>query len=372
MDDRLHTWWLNRRRLLATGVAGIKGAALASLPLVGCGDGDSPRRPGAQTPDTGGSGDTTPDMDSGLPPDDAGDAGIDVGHDSGTDAVDPGTSRFRMAVIADSHIIDEYYSGQESNELDTSSLYEAADRLASVVHRLNTMEPRPAFVVHVGDVVHDYPSTDRDFLFRERTRHDIAGELLGQLQMPWYGAFGNHDYDIGVLPRALTEELFAAKLGMQPYVHVDHNGWRFVVLNNFLGATCDPTAPNYNRGRGSFGREQLEWFEGLLQDGLPTFVFLHYTLGLCDATEFGDLGLHTLLERYKDTIRYVLAGHTHRWLPLGNTYGPEHMILGATRYDEDNYMVIDVDPAVGGFTFANADAWGNYSLYADPWEPGAR
>jgi len=370
-DERLRRYLLSRRQVLQRGVAGMSGAALASLPLVGCGGDD--RGPSGAVPDAGPDGggavDTSAPSDAdGVRDTGPGDVG-DVQPDGGVPDTDgPPPARFRFAIVADSHIIDPFYDGRESNQLDTESLQFAESRLRSAFEVMNRLDPKPEFVIHVGDVIHNYPSNEFDFFFENRTRLDIMADLQATLEMPLYAAYGNHDYRIGQVTRAFTEELFEIKLGMQRYVSVDHAGWKFIVLNNFLGATNEEGHEKYNPSIGSFGEEQLQWLEAQLEEGMPTFVFLHYAIGLCDAFEFADLSLPSLLMRYRDTIRYVIAGHTHRWLELGDQFGPPHMIMGATRYDEDCYIVVDVNIAEGSYTFANRDQWGMFSLYSEPFE----
>ena len=39
-----------------------------------------------------------------------------------------GPAPFRFAIVADTHIIDEWYEGPESNELDTESMFHTFDR----------------------------------------------------------------------------------------------------------------------------------------------------------------------------------------------------------------------------------------------------
>ena len=49
----------------------------------------------------------------------------------------------RVALIADSHIIDSYYTCCEGSTLDTESLQFASDRLIEVRSQLNALEPQP-------------------------------------------------------------------------------------------------------------------------------------------------------------------------------------------------------------------------------------
>ena len=72
-------------------------------------------------------------------------------------------------------------------------------------------------------------------------------------------------------------------------------------------------------------------------------IFIHYPLSLVEPTEVADLGLHTLLKRHASTVQRVVSGHWHRWVDVGTEYGPKHLVIGATRYDEDAYLVVEID-----------------------------
>jgi hypothetical protein len=49
------------------------------------------------------------------------------------------------------------------------------------------------------------------------------------------------------------------------------------------------------------------------------------------------------MKKYSDNIHFITAGHWHRWHDFKTEYGPQHYVIGATRYDADSYMVVDVD-----------------------------
>lgn len=377
MNDPVQRWLATRRHLLHTGIAGIRGAALASLALPGLSACASPADDGPAGADPDAGGDTEPSSDA-SPADASPDtSGVDAAPDDDlrvpADVADPRpdadapSEPWRFAVLTDTHVIDEFYSGRESNELDTSSLYLAEERLLAAVDRLNRLDPRPDLVFNLGDIVHDAEWEDFDFYFTQRTRIDRAFDAHQRLEMPWYGCYGNHDYRIGRLERSFTEDLFRQKMGMEPWTAVDHRGWKFICLNNFQGATQDPRSELYNRGRGSFGEEQLQWLEAQLDEGRPTFVFNHYMLGLCEEREFGDFSLHSLLRRHADHIEMVLTGHTHRWLDFQRQFGPRHMVMGATRYDEDCYIIVEIDPRTDEVTYVNEAQWGMWSMFAEPY-----
>jgi hypothetical protein len=139
-------------------------------------------------------------------------------------------------------------------------------------------------------------------------------------------------------------------------------------LDNFLGSTQDLNAANFNPGRGSLGEEQLHWFEAQLQQQKPTFVFIHYPLDLDEPTEFADYGLYPLLRKYKETIQLVVSGHKHKWIDNGTTYGPKHIVMAATRYDPNAYMLMEVDTKHMTWRFMNESLIEWSTHYSKPYK----
>lgn len=262
---------------------------------------------------------------------------------------------FRFAVISDTHIIDEFYKGPESNQLDSESVFLTTKRLSAVRDFLGSLKPAIEKVFVCGDFFHDYPSPDYEFFAKNRTRIDNAKDLIDSFKMPVHVAFGNHDYDVPKVSREMSHRLFKEKLKLDPYYSVTHKGYKFIVLNNFLGATWDQTSKDYSKSAGSYGETQLNWFESELKQGMPTFIFQHYPLYNTRPTEFGDYGMHPLLKKYKDTIQIFFSGHWHRWYDFARTFGPQHYTVASTRYDEDAYMLVEVDTKIKRWKILNHD-----------------
>jgi hypothetical protein len=267
----------------------------------------------------------------------------------------PDSSTFYIGVIADTHIIDSLYRGPESNLEDTESILKAAERLAAARDLLNGLTPALDRVFLVGDYFHDYPSPDLDFYFTNTTRIDHAKALTDGFRMPVHVGFGNHDYMVPRVSRQASHELFRRKLGLQPYYAIDHRGWKFVHVNNFLGATWEPGHASYNKSRGSLGEEQLTWLDAQLAERKPTFVFVHFPLHAVMPAEYADLGLHSLLKKHAPTIQRVISGHWHRWVDAGTEFGPKHLVIASTRYDADAYLILEVDAKVGTHRPLNLD-----------------
>ncbi len=255
----------------------------------------------------------------------------------------PAPNTFRFAIIADSHIIDPFYKGPEGSPEDTESIFQAATRLTSARDVLNALQPAPEKVFLVGDYFHNYPSTDIDFYFQNETRLDLAKKITDKFRMPVHVGFGNHDYDVPRFSREASHELFRRKFNLKPYYSIEHKGWKFVHLNNFLGATWTPGDPAFNKQLGSLGEEQLNWFEAELRERKPTFVFVHFPLTIVKPAERADYGLHSLVKRYRENIQLIVSGHWHRWFEFGRSFGPQHLVMAATRYDPNAYLIVDVD-----------------------------
>jgi hypothetical protein len=87
------------------------------------------------------------------------------------------STKAHFAVIADTHIIDEFYKGPESNSSDSESIFKTKPRLEAVRAHLNTLKPKLDCIFVLGDYFYNYPSFDLDFFFQNRTRVDIAKEI---------------------------------------------------------------------------------------------------------------------------------------------------------------------------------------------------
>jgi hypothetical protein len=162
---------------------------------------------------------------------------------------------FYVGVIADSHIIDEFHRGPEGSPEDTESIFQTTERHIAARETLNAMRPALDLVLLVGDYFHDYPSADLDFYFTHTTRIDRAKALTDAFRTPVHVGFGNHDYAVPLVSREATHELFRRKLSLRPYYAIDHRGWKFIHLNNFLGSTWQVGHADYRKQVGSLGEE---------------------------------------------------------------------------------------------------------------------
>jgi UDP-2,3-diacylglucosamine pyrophosphatase LpxH len=276
--------------------------------------------------------------------------------------------KFYFALVADTHIIDDFYvKGSENGVEDNESILVTTPRFTAARDLINSLDPAIEQVFLIGDFFHNYPSPDYDFYFKNKTRLDNAKAISDGFKMPVHLGFGNHDYDVHRVPREMSHRLFAAKFNAKPYSVLDYKSYKFVHLNNFLGSTQDRDSKDFNPSVGSLGEEQLHWFEAQMQQRMPTFVFIHYPLLSVQATEFGDYGLHPLLRKYQDTIQFVVCGHVHKWVDFAHTYGPQHYIMAATRYDPNAYMLMEVDTKHKSWRFLNADLVEWSTHYSKPY-----
>ncbi|AFL89528.1 hypothetical protein Terro_3311 [Terriglobus roseus DSM 18391] len=276
--------------------------------------------------------------------------------------------KFYIALVADCHIIDDYYvKGSENGVEDNESILVTTPRLESARDVINSLSPAIEQVFLIGDYFHNYPSTDYDFYFKNTTRLDHAKAITDKFKAPVHLGFGNHDYDVRRVPRDMSHRLFKAKFNTDPYTVLDYKGCKFIHLNNFLGSTQDNKASDFYPSLGSLGEPQLHWLEAQLAERKPTFIFIHYPLMQTQATEFRDYGLQPLLRRYADTIQLVVSGHIHKWIDFAHTYGPQHYIMAATRYDPNAYMLLEVDKRHGNWRFLNADLVQWSTHYSKPY-----
>jgi predicted phosphodiesterase len=295
--------------------------------------------------------------------------GPDTGIGPGLDSALPPEAPWRFVVLADSHVIDEWYVGPENSPLDTESILFANERYALARDAVRALRHQPDFVAHVGDYIHTYPSDDLEFYFdpANRTSLTIAQEISTSFGVPFHLCLGNHDYKFSRVSRDFTHELFRRTMGLQPYYAVNHRGFKFVFLNNFIGVSHAYGTADYNTRAGTFGREQLEWLEAELQQGVPTFLFVHFPMPLIPPNEFGSLSLLSLMQDYAGTIAHVISGHWHRWFDFEDTFGPRCLAMGSTRYDEDAMIVVEVDPQTMDYRFLNMETWTPGSHVTAPW-----
>lgn len=293
----------------------------------------------------------------------------------------PGT--FRVAFISDTHVIGPAYTEpRESEGIDNDSIMKTPERLRGVVARLNAIEPPPEMVFILGDVVHDDLIYDDLSVYRDdETGYSRVRDILAELEMPVHLVWGNHDYEVkcggGGFDQAFAHQVFAEVLDEVPYQSIDHKGWRFVLANSQLGPTWTPGDPLCDTGLASYGRAQLDWIDEQLSAGMPTIAMAHYMMLVTENDEdpgHALPGLRSVLEKH-DNMELFVVGHTHRWIDMRETETFPHMVLGATRYDEDNFILFDLEEFGDAYVIPDFDKPRWYTPCANTWtydgEPAA-
>jgi len=281
---------------------------------------------------------------------------------------------FRVVFVADTHVIGpQYTEPSENGELDNASIMKTPERLQGTVDRINAMDPQPSAVFVLGDVVHDsYHGDDLGWFADNETGFSRAADLLGQLSAPIYPLWGNHDYELSCSGEGWSRD-FSAKLFQQtfdtdPYFSVDIEGWRFIAANSMLGPTWEPGHELCDTGNASYGREQLAWMDALLDEGLPTVWMAHYMLPVItqknEDPEGPSADVLEVLEGH-DNTRLALVGHTHRWLDFSETYPFPHYVVAATRYDDDNFWVVEFSQDAWRIADLDKSQW--FTTCADTW-----
>lgn len=293
---------------------------------------------------------------------------------------DAGQATFRVVFIADTHVIGPQYTCcSESEWLDNDSIMKTADRLAQVRDAVNALDPQPDLVFVLGDVMHDshvFETTDE--YVAEESGWSISADLFDGFDAPVHLVWGNHDYEVSCdtdrhqFSHAFTHDLFDRFFATAPTDVVDHKGWRFILANSQLGPTWTPGDPMCNTGLASYGREQLGWMDDLLADGLPSIVMAHYYMAVTETNEDPDgpfSGLGTVLDAHSN-MKLFLSGHMHRWVDGREDGVFPQVILGATRYDTDNFWLFEFEE--NGDTYSIIDEtkprW--FTTCADTWTYG--
>ncbi|HTR41178.1 MAG TPA: hypothetical protein VMH87_06140, partial [Pseudomonadales bacterium] len=100
----------------------------------------------------------------------------------------------------------------------------------------------------------------------------------------------------------------------------------------------------------------------------PSFVFIHYPLMTVQETEIKDYGIASLLKKHQQNIQRVISGHWHIWVDAGTTFGPKHMVMAATRYDSNAYLIVEADTQTVSHQLLNIDLVEWNTHYSHPYK----
>jgi hypothetical protein len=240
-----------------------------------------------------------------------------------------GRRLYRFVVIADTHVNQE--EGRSSSPYAVNAL--ANERTRAVIDEINRLAP--AFVVHVGDIVHPVP---------ELPSYPVAVDqfkaLAKGLKAPLHLTPGNHDVGdkpVEWMPAGhVTQEavdLYRKLLG-RDYYAFDAEGCHFVVIDAQIinsGLPCET--------------EQRAWLEADLaaHSGRRSFWCIHYPPFVTfrdepssydNIDEPGRTWLLDLMERHRPEA--LFAGHVHNlWYDVHG--GTECYILPSTAFVRHDY-----------------------------------
>ncbi|MCB9664961.1 MAG: metallophosphoesterase [Alphaproteobacteria bacterium] len=302
----------------------------------------------------------------------------------GVTDTDTAPGPFRVALLADPHVIGDDYSGKEGNALDTESIYKTQARFRATLDLLRDVEPAPDFGLIAGDVFHAGYKSDptlADLLDPAKGLAPVrAKEILDTSPIPLDLAWGNHDYPGPGEGRELAHAVFDQLFGTAPYHARVHKGWRFVYLNTQLGPSWDPEDPMnafLDRGGGSLGREQLAWLAEQLDAGQPTILVMHHhplaeTLLKGEDPDGPWPDVFAVIEAYNDVVKGAFFGHFHRWFDVAGQLGVPSWIIGGIRYDADNFWVAEMEEDGSDWQILDYDKaeWGTVNGLSTSYEGG--
>gem|GEM_PF-4272214 len=176
---------------------------------------------------------------------------------------------------------------------------------------------RPAFNIHVGDIVNNGTVA----------QWDLVSPSLQAFAAPMIGTLGNHDrYLAG--PKGIDMKLWGMEFGSGQW-DFKVGGWHFV---------------GFDTSMGHVNKQQQAWLETTLNDNMPTMVFTHYPPSIerwkCHALYTGTTEFLALLKKH--TVEHLIVGHNHLYdeLQLGPTAGVITGGAGSHLYKQYGFGVL--------------------------------
>jgi 3',5'-cyclic AMP phosphodiesterase CpdA len=204
-----------------------------------------------------------------------------------SDALAGEASAFTFLQISDSHI-----------GFNKPANPDALGTLREAIAKVKAVAPKPAFMIHTGDITH----------LSKPDEFDNAGKLIGEANLDVHYVPGEHDFIDEGLGKAYLDRYGKGTKGQGWYSFDDH-GVHFIGLNNVVDLKAG--------GLGRLGSDQLAWLADDLKgkaNSTPIVVFAHIPLWTVYA-DWGwgtDDGLQALdmLKRFGSVT--VLNGHIHQ------------------------------------------------------------
>jgi 3',5'-cyclic AMP phosphodiesterase CpdA len=265
---------------------------------------------------------------------------------------------FTFGVISDTHLRDP--AGDTSSPFPVNA--RANERAVNAYEQLK--EHAPAFVVHLGDMVHPLPHMSA---YTPATA--AARNLFDSAKVPVHYVAGNHDVGDKPMPGSPAAVIsnesistYGQAFGEDYYVF-KHDACCFVVLNSSL----------WNSGLAR-EQEQFQWLNNTLEacKNDRIFVFSHYPHFVHNADEdenYDNIAepvrgqLLNLFEQY--AVESVFSGHVHNFF-YNCTATSRHYILPATSFVRQDYAELFRVPPVLEYGRDDTDKY--FVTLVDIWE----
>lgn len=219
-------------------------------------------------------------------------------------------SRFLPAGDPEFVVLGDTHYMLEKADVEFESRRRQTERIEYAIDRINALEPD--FVVHLGDLVQEYPGSDA---YDEAV--DAALAQLDRLEPPVHYVAGNHD--VGDKPDPTMPTDWVSESSLERYHEAVGRSWtaweaggcHFVVLNSqVINASLDAAD------------DQRAWFDALMAriEAGPVFVFLHLPPYLNEPDEpslghydnLAEPARSWLLDHVRSApVAGVFAGHCH-------------------------------------------------------------
>ena len=218
-----------------------------------------------------------------------------------------GKRLFSFVVVADTHVNEA--EGVSPSPFATNAL--ANERARHVFSEIATIEPRPEFVIHLGDMVHPVPSLPT---FEQAT--DCFKEIIGLANLPVHVVPGNHDIgdkSIDWMPADIICQDYVEKyreIFGPDYFSFERGDIKFLCINALL----------FNSGLPS-EEAQKQWIDNeITGTDKRVYIFIHYPPYVYEPNErstydnIDEPGRGWLLERMRcANVEAVFAGHVHNF-----------------------------------------------------------
>ncbi|MDZ7378621.1 MAG: metallophosphoesterase [candidate division KSB1 bacterium] len=211
-----------------------------------------------------------------------------------------------------------------------------AEGFRAAIEAVNSLRPRPAFVITGGDLVMD--ALEQNFA-RADSLYTLYLSLIKEFQMPVYHCIGNHEV-FGLYVRSgvdpshpeFGKEMFKKRIGEgRTYRSFDYGGWHFVLLDA-VGFTPERTYI------GHVDSAQLAWLASdLAQVAKDTPIVLALHIPLFSVSEQFARGPQAALDRAGAVtnaleVLKVCSGHHVPLVLQGHMHDVEEIVVRGTHF----------------------------------------